>query len=163
MQPERRRNPLPLGGGGCQIYNYVKLRQQLSIPIMATEFPAAGPTSYAPWITAQATDFLRGDVAIKGGITSCLKTAHLAESFYMNYEVHHGGNSLNNLANLHLLMAIPNCEYFEVLLPAAVQKHGLLKEIEIDENGDVHAFNGPGLGAEIDFNMIDDNTIDELN
>jgi hypothetical protein len=28
------------------------------------------------------------------------KTAHLAEAFHMNYQVHHGGNSLNNLAHL---------------------------------------------------------------
>ena len=84
-------------------------------------------TSYAPWVVAQATDYLRGDVAIKGGLTSCLKTAHLAEAFHMNYEVHHGGNSLNNVANLHLLMAIKNCEYFEVLLPASAQKHGLVE------------------------------------
>lgn len=141
------------------IYNYVKLKQQLRIPIMATEFPTAGPTSYAPWITSQATDYLRGDVAIKGGLTSCLKTAHLAEAFHMNYEVHHGGNSLNNVANLHLLMAIKNCEYFEVLLPDAVQKHGLLEEIEIDENGLVHAFDSPGLGAKIDFDLISENQL----
>ena len=63
------------------IYNYVKLKNLLRIPIMATEFPAAGPTSYASWVTSQATDYLRGDVALKGGLTSCLKTAHLAEAF----------------------------------------------------------------------------------
>ena len=136
------------------IYNYVKLKQNLSIPIMATEYPAAGPTSYAPWVLARATDFLRGDVAVKGGITSCLKTAHLAEAFHMNYEVHHGGNSLNNVANLHLLMAIPNCEYFEVLLPDGAQKHGLIEDIEVDTDGWVHAFDEPGLGAKIDFEMI---------
>lgn len=141
------------------IYNYVKLKQQLGIPIMATEFPTAGPTSYAPWIMSQATDFLRGDVAIKGGITSCLKTAHLAEAFHMNYEVHHGGNSLNNVANLHLIMAIPNCEYFEVLLPDAAQKHGLIEDISIDQQGLVHAFDAPGLGADIDFDLIEHNKV----
>ena len=144
------------------IYNYVKLKQQLRIPILATEFPAAGPTSYAPWITAQATDYLRGDVALKGGITSCLKTAHLAEAFHMTYEVHHGGNSLNNVANLHLIMAIPNCEYFEVLLPAEVQKHGLVNDIEVDSDGFVHAINEPGLGAEIDFDLIERNKFAEF-
>ena len=139
------------------VYHYEKLKQQLAIPIMATEYPPAGPTSYAPWVLARATDFLRGDVALKGGLTSCLKTAHLAEAFHMNYEVHHGGNSLNNVANLHLLMAIPNCEYFEVLLPDAAQKHGLVQDIEVDANGLVHAFNGPGLGAAIDFDLIERN------
>ena len=65
----------------------------------------------------QATDYLRGDVAVKGGITAVMKTAHLAEAFHMNYEIHHGGNSLNNIANLHATMAIKNTEYFEILLP----------------------------------------------
>ena len=144
------------------IYSYVKLKQQLHIPIMATELPLTGPTSYAPWIMEQATDYLRGDVYLKGGLTSCRKTAHLAEAFHMTYEVHHGSNSLNNVANLHLLMAIPNCEYFEVLLPSEVQKHGLVKDIEVDGDGMVHAFNEPGLGAEIDFDLIERNKIAEF-
>jgi len=144
------------------IYGYVKLKQVLQIPIMATEMPSLGPVSYKPWLMEKATDYLRGDVAIKGGLTSCLKTAHTAESFQMNYEVHHGGNSLNNVANLHLIMAIKNCEFFEVLLPDEVQKHGLVKDIEVDENGFVHAHPGPGLGAEIDFDLIERNKVVEL-
>ena len=137
------------------LYNYVKLKQNLSIPIMATEMPSGGPTAYAPWVLAHATDFLRGDVALKGGLTSCLKTAHLAEGFHMNYEVHHGGNSLNNVANLHLLMAIPNCEYMEVRLPDEANKHGLIEDIDVDKEGRVHVFNGAGLGARVDFEMIE--------
>lgn len=133
---------------------YVKLKQKLSIPIMATEYSPGGHTAYAPWLLSQATDFLRGDVAVKGGLTACLKTAHLAECFHMNYEVHHGGNSLNNVANLHLIMAIRNCEYFEVLLPDGAQKYGLVQDIEVDANGLVHAPMKPGLGAEIDFDLI---------
>ena len=54
---------------------------------------------------------------MKGGITTLVKTAHLAEAFRMNYEIHHGGNSLNNVANLHVIMAIRNTEFCEVLLP----------------------------------------------
>jgi L-alanine-DL-glutamate epimerase-like enolase superfamily enzyme len=138
---------------------YVKLKQQLGVPILATEYAPGGHTAYAPWLLAKATDYLRGDVAVKGGLTACLKTAHLAECFHMNYEVHHGGNSLNNVANLHLIMAIRNCEYFEVLLPDAAQKYGLLKDIEVDRNGLVHAPDKPGLGAEIDFDLIKAKTI----
>ena len=59
------------------------------------------------------------------------------------------------MANLHLTMAIGNCEYFEVLLPAGAQKHGLVHDIEVDGDGLVHAFDGPGLGAEIDFETIE--------
>ncbi len=133
----------------------MKLKQQLSIPILATEYAPGGFTAFAPWLTARATDFLRGDVAVKGGITSLVKSAHLAEAFHMNFEIHHGDNSLNNVANLHVIMAIRNCEYFEVLLPAPAQKYGLVEDIEVDGQGLVHAFDGPGLGARIDFPLIE--------
>jgi L-alanine-DL-glutamate epimerase-like enolase superfamily enzyme len=137
------------------LYNYVKLKRQLHIPILATEYSPGGFTAYAPWITAQATDFLRGDVAVKGGITALVKAAHLAEGFHMAFEIHHGGNSLNNVANLHVTMAIRNCEFFEVLLPAAAQKYGLQQDIEVDGQGMVHAPAGPGLGAAIDVDLIE--------
>lgn len=140
------------------IYNYVKLRQKLDIPLMATELPFIGLDQYGPWIIAQATDFLRGDVAFKGGITTMVKSAHLAEAFHMNYEIHHGGNSLNNVANLHVAMSIKNCEYFEVLLPDSANKYGLIQDLEIDSNGLVHAPTKPGLGVDIDFELIKRNT-----
>ena len=144
---------------GDDIFNYVKLREQLHIPLMATEHSPGGFTAYAPWLVHRATDYLRGDVAVKGGITAVMKTAHLAEAFHMNYEIHHGGNSLMNVANLHCAMAIKNTEMFEVLLPTEAQKYGLVEDIEHDENGLVHAINEPGLGAQIDFDLIDYNKV----
>jgi L-alanine-DL-glutamate epimerase-like enolase superfamily enzyme len=140
------------------LYNYVKLKQQLRIPILATEYSPGGFTAYAPWLLAHATDFLRGDVAVKGGITPLVKAAHLAEAFHMSFEIHHGGNSLNNVANLHVTMAIKNCEFFEVLLPAGAQKYALARDIEVDGNGLVHAPTGPGLDAAIDFALIEQRT-----
>ena len=137
------------------IYNYVKLKQQLSIPILATEYPITGLDGYQPWIMLHATDFLRGDVAVKGGITTLVKGAHLAESFRMNYEVHHGGNSLNNVANLHVIASIRNTEFFEVLLPDGAQKYGLEQDITVGRDGLVHVPDGPGLGAAIDFKLIE--------
>ena len=136
------------------ITNYVKLRQKLDIPILATEYTPGGLQAFAPWITLQATDFLRGDVAVKGGITALVKIAHLAEAFHMNLEVHHGGNSLNNVANLHVILAIPNTEYFEVLLPDATQKYGLVQDITVARDGTVKPPDGAGLGANIDFDLI---------
>jgi L-alanine-DL-glutamate epimerase-like enolase superfamily enzyme len=144
------------------LYNYVKLKQKLHIPVMATEYPITGYDSYAPWIMLQATDYLRGDVAVKGGITTLVKTAHLAEAFRMNYEIHHGGNSLNNVANLHVIMAIRNTEFFEVLLPDGAQKYGLAEDITVDRDGLVHAPGAPGLGYEIDFALIERKKISTL-
>ncbi|HET8748028.1 MAG TPA: enolase C-terminal domain-like protein [Ramlibacter sp.] len=139
----------------ADLYNYVELRKHLHIPIMATEYPAGGLDAFTPWVKERATDYLRGDVAVKGGITGLMKVAHLAEAFHLNFEVHHGGNSLNNVANLHVIMAIRNTEFFEVLLPSGSQKYGLVQDIEIDAAGLVHAPTGPGLGAQIDFELVE--------
>jgi len=141
------------------LYGYTKLRPQLRIPILATEHLPGGMYAYTEWIRQQATDMLRGDVALKGGITPMVKIAHLAEAFRMKCEIHHGGNSLNNVANLHVTMAVPNCEYFEVLQPDAAQKHGLVADIAVDSAGMVHAPTAPGLGYEIDWELIERNKV----
>jgi L-alanine-DL-glutamate epimerase-like enolase superfamily enzyme len=141
------------------IYNSAKLRQKLDIPIMATEFSPGGFHAYAPWITSAATDYLRGDVAVKGGITACVKAAHLAEAFRMTFEIHHGGNSLNNVANLHVMCGISNSEFFEVILPDDVQKYGLVNDLVVDANGMVRVPDAPGLGVDIDIDLIGRNTI----
>lgn len=140
------------------IYNYVKLREKLDIPIVATESPVGGLDSYPIWLTEKATDYLRGDIPKKGGLTTMLKTAHLAEAFGLQYEIHHSGNSLNNLANLHLCMAVRNTTMFEVLLPHGAHKFGMTTEIDIDKDGMIPAPTGPGLGSMIDFALIECNT-----
>jgi L-alanine-DL-glutamate epimerase-like enolase superfamily enzyme len=141
------------------LYNYVKLREKLTIPIMATEFVEGGLDMHAPWLVERATDFLRGDVAVKGGITAILKIAHLAEAFNINFEIHDALNPLSNVANLHVTMAIPNTEYFEILLLPALTKHyGLKQGITPDREGFIRAPEGPGLGAEIDFDLIRHNS-----
>jgi L-alanine-DL-glutamate epimerase-like enolase superfamily enzyme len=145
------------------IYSYVKLKQKLDIPIMATEYPAGDIGSYAVWLTERATDYLRGDIPIKGGLTTMLKTAHLAEAFHMNYEVHHGGNSLNNMAQLHLACAIPNTTFFEVLLPHGAHKYGVVNDIQVGRDGLAHCPQVPGIGAQIDFDLIKRKQVAALN
>jgi L-alanine-DL-glutamate epimerase-like enolase superfamily enzyme len=58
-------------------------------------------------------------------------------------------------------MAIPNTSFFEVLLPAGAQKYGLAPDIEIVD-GHVHAIERPGLGADIDFDLIKAKTVARL-
>jgi L-alanine-DL-glutamate epimerase-like enolase superfamily enzyme len=144
------------------LLGYVKVKQQLHIPIVATEYSSGGFGGYAPWIVNQATDALRGDPAVKGGLTACLKAAHLAEAFGMNFEIHHGGNSLTNVANVHLMCAIRNSEFFEVLLPDQAQKYALIQDIEVDSDGMVAAPQKPGLGVEIDFDLIHRNFVADV-
>ena len=136
------------------LYSYVKLAQKLDIPIMSTEFAPGRFYGMAAWITRYATDILRGDVAVTGGITPLVRQCHLAEGFNMRCEIHHGGNSLNNVANLHVTMAVPNCEYYEFFPCTGALQYGLEEDIEVDERGLVHAPTEPGLGYRIDWELL---------
>ena len=135
------------------IYSYVKLHQKLDIPIMSTEFAPGRYYGMAAWITQYATDILRGDVAVTGGITPLVRLCHLAEGFKMKCEIHHGGNSLNNVANLHVTMAVPNCEFFEYFPSTGSNMFGLVEDIDMS-GGVVHAPTNPGLGYEIDWPLL---------
>ena len=141
------------------IYSYAKLNQKLDIPIMSTEYAPGRFYGMAPWITQYATDLLRGDVAITGGITPLVRLCHMAEGFNMNCEIHHGGNSLNNVANLHVTMAVPNCEYYEVFPCTGANKFGLVEDIEVDAEGLVHAPTAPGLGYDIDWDRLNSDKV----
>jgi L-alanine-DL-glutamate epimerase-like enolase superfamily enzyme len=138
----------------ADIYAYGRLREKLDIPILATEYPHHDLGGYAIWITERATDYLRGDIAAKGGLTTMVKAAHLAEAFQLNYEVHHGGNSFNNMAQAHFCCSIPNTTFFEVLLPEGAQKYGLINDLEIGSDGMVHCPDAPGVGADIDLELV---------
>jgi L-alanine-DL-glutamate epimerase-like enolase superfamily enzyme len=152
-------DPLP----AHDLHGYLELRRHLDIPLMATETTLGGLHTLAQWLAPErATDYLRGDVVIKGGITGLIKIAHLAEAFNMSCEIHDGYNALGNVANLHVAMAIANCDWFEVLPFNRSGDHGLehtsygLKQpLEIDGDGLLHAPTGPGLGVEIDWELID--------
>jgi L-alanine-DL-glutamate epimerase-like enolase superfamily enzyme len=150
-------DPLPAE----DIHGYVRLQRSLSIPLLATEITRGGLYSLPQWIITGATDFLRGDAVIKGGITGLVKIAHLAEAFNMNCEIHDGYNALGNVANLHVMMAITNCDWFEVITFNRSGHHeldhlsyGLREPIEIDASGLVRAPSGPGLGIEVDWDLI---------
>jgi L-alanine-DL-glutamate epimerase-like enolase superfamily enzyme len=151
------------------IYGYRRLKQQLSIPIMATEMTEGGLGALAPWLVQEATDFLRGDVVVKGGVTGMMKIAHLAEAFNMNCEVHDAYNALNNVATLHVVMAMRNCEYYEVIVihppgqyDTAHFSYGLTEPIAVDAAGNVAAPTKPGLGYEIDWELIDATRVAEV-
>ena len=150
-------DPLP----DHDIHGYQRLARHLTIPLLATEITPGGLTALPPWITAGATDFLRGDVVIKGGITGLMKIAHLAEAFGMNCEVHDNYNPLNNVAALHVTMAIDNCDWLEVLAFNRAGDHslahfsyGLTEPFTVDAEGNVHAPTAPGLGVGVDWPLI---------
>ena len=147
--------------GAADIDGYVRLKQHLHIPIVATELTGGGLHALPAWIAARATDALRGDVVLKGGITGMMKIAALAEAHHLPCEIHDAYNATGNLATVHLVMAVPHCSMYEVLVPHSPGSYdldhfsyGLAEPITIDAAGSVVAPERPGLGIDIDWELM---------
>ena len=55
---------------------------------------------------------------------------------------------------LDFAVNFPNTTFFEVLLPHGAHKYALLEDIEIHRDGLARCPQMPGIGAEIDFDLI---------
>ena len=58
------------------------------------------------------------------------------------------------MANLHVILAVNNCDYYEVFPANGANKFGLVEDVEVDSNGLVYAPEQPGLGYEIDWELV---------
>ena len=135
-----------------------KLREKLDLPICGTEVLAGGHYSTAHYIHEGIADIVRTDVSWRGGISSVVKTAHTAESFGVQCELHTTIYQALEQVQIHASLAIPNCEFFEMLYPFDDFTFGTKSEVVI-ENGMVQAPQGPGLGIEYDWDFIDNHTV----
>jgi L-alanine-DL-glutamate epimerase-like enolase superfamily enzyme len=141
------------------IYGYQELCRTLEIPVAGVESAPGGLFGTTQYLAQRAVDIVRSDVSWKGGVTGLMKTAALCEAFGVNCEIHTTTNALLDIANLHVSCAIANCEYFEVLIPQEPFCFGVRNPVTVDADGQVHVPHGPGLGADIDFDQLDNHLI----
>jgi L-alanine-DL-glutamate epimerase-like enolase superfamily enzyme len=141
--------------------SYVWLCEQTALPICGPETAEGKMYARAEWIKAGACDMVRAGVGDVGGITPLVKIAHLAEAFGMHMEVHGGG-----VGNLHVLCAMvsPGLYYERGLLHPFVDYDKppawLHESVDpMDQHGNVHVPNAPGLGMRINFDYIRDNLV----
>ena len=147
------------------IEGYAELCRALDIPIAGTEWAHGGLWGLyttPQYLVRKAVDIVRSDVSWKGGITGLLKTFRLCEAFGMNCEVHTAMMSLMDVANLHVICAKKNCQFFEYAGPFDGIGFGLKDAIRLDDDGNVHVPQGPGLGVELDWDILDDQTVCKL-
>lgn len=137
---------------------YAELCRTLDISVCATEASYGGPVGVAEFIRSGAADIVRADVSWKWGVTGTLKTMHLAEAFGLNCELHTTLMGPTDIANLHLACATKNSEYFELFSPHEEWSFPLKESFSPDAAGNLHVPEGPGLGVEIDWDTVDDQT-----
>jgi len=137
---------------------YTKLRQNLSIPIVAAETSDGVHWNMATWIENQALDMTRISSQYKGGITGSLKIAHMSESFGMRAQVHGMG-----LENAQLCAAISNNDYYEQLVVNEEQIRALpsLGPLAV-KDGYLEVSDKPGFGYDLDADELDAIAVDKV-
>ena len=116
---------------------YRELRKYVSLPIIP-----AGNTVIASPLIEIAVDMgcwtnLRVDATTAGGITPVLKIMGLAEAHGMTVELQSWGYTTTQAANLHLMLARPNCTYFEQAVPYPAFEYGFHNPIRPGRDGKV--------------------------
>lgn len=137
-----------------ELYKYERLCSSLDLPIAATETTRGAHWGVAQSIAQKAADIVRADVSWKDGITGTLKIAHMAEGFGLNCEIHTTTMNYMDIVNLHVSCAIRNCEYFEYFVPEDDFQFPMKGKLPIDENGIIHVPKEPGVGVELDWDLI---------
>jgi L-alanine-DL-glutamate epimerase-like enolase superfamily enzyme len=147
-------DPIPT----TDIEGYVQLCQALDVPIHAGEF-IFSIYDYAEYVRRGAVDVLRFIVDNVGGITGGMKIAAMAECFGMECAPHNWGDTLDHAVHFHCELAMPNNVFFEMTVPQGVYDRPWMKDrIRVAKNGYVYAPTKPGLGYEIDRNVLDNLT-----
>ncbi len=145
----------------ASVSSYVWLTEQLQLQICGPETARGGLKTRGEWMLRGAADISRVGTGDVGGITPMMKIVHLAEAFGMQCESHGSG-----VGNLHALCAMS--------VAGQYHERGLLHPFidyetpppwlnalpdPMDDEGYVHAPQGPGLGLDINFDYIRDNLV----
>lgn len=137
-----------------ELYKYQRLCETLDIPIAATETTRGCHWGVAQSIAQKAAGIVRADVSWKNGITGTLKIAHMAEAFGLRCEIHTTTMNYMDIVNLHVSCAIRNCKYFEYFVPEEKFQLPMKGKLPIDDKGIITVPEGPGVGVELDWELI---------
>ena len=130
------------------IEGLIMLREKLDVPICATENAQWSMTTIPEYLLRRAIDIVRCDTEVDGGITPCKKIADMCNAFGMQCEIHLGG-----FPNLQVECAVKNCEFYEMFWPDP-RRYGLKEYPVLDNEGYIHVPQKPGLGFEIDWEVV---------
>jgi L-alanine-DL-glutamate epimerase-like enolase superfamily enzyme len=90
-----------------------------------------------------------------GGISAAIKAMELANSHGLKTELQSYGYPLSQAANLHVMLGVNGCSYFEHPVPYEHFEYACANPIRIEKDGCVSAPRGSGLGLDLDWDQIE--------
>jgi D-galactarolactone cycloisomerase len=136
----RAKQPIPVAGGECEFTRF----------------------GFRPIFTMGAIDILQPDTCAAGGLSECKKIADMAFAFGIRYVPHVWGTAIGLSAALHLIAVLPAMPLRltprEPLLEFDRSEHpfrqAIVKQQIEHEKGRVRIPTGPGLGIEVDRDVL---------
>ena len=134
---------------GFSNFASAEVASKVAIPVAGYETCSYGRVSFRDYIAARPVAFVQPDVAWAGGLTECLKIAHLAQAWNLPFAPHIHGSAMAVAAAAHLLGALPNGSMAEMVFPAHPLMADLVMEpLVVDSIGHIELNDRPGLGLE---------------
>ena len=149
----------PYRDGSKSQHAHRRLADRLDTPLLLTE-QTRWLEPHADAIANDATDFVRADPDLDGGITGAMKIAHVAEGFGLDVEYH-----LASPASRHCMAATRNTNYYELGLvaPECPTPHTeppvydtYTDSLDAAEDGRYSVPQGDGLGVAYDWEYVRD-------
>jgi len=133
---------------------YVELNKTISIDVLPAGNTLVGLKNWTEGLRRRAWSRLRCDVTNAGGVTTVLKAMKLARSMNVPVELQSFGFQPTQHANLHLMLALGGCTWFEHPAPQEPYDYATRNPLMLDAKGCVGAAEGPGLGIDMDWQLI---------
>lgn len=143
------------------IDSYVKFRPKSSVPLAAGENDF-GLQGFREMLRAEALDIVQPDVCRAGGITECRRIGNLSEKFGVKVATHTWSDAVALIANAHLIASLPYGLTVEVDQTGNPFIDKLLSGPLDIRDGLLHLSGNPGLGIEIDRQVVERLTLDTM-
>jgi L-alanine-DL-glutamate epimerase-like enolase superfamily enzyme len=134
---------------------YVELNKAISIDVLPAGNTLVGLKNWTDGLRRRAWSRLRCDVTNAGGVTTVLKAMKLARSMSVPVELQSFGFQPTQHANLHLMLGLGGCTWFEHPAPQEPYDYAGCNPLMLDAKGCVGAAEGPGLGVDVEWQQIE--------
>jgi galactonate dehydratase len=142
----------PAVPGNIEVFK--RLKEAIHIPLATGERDRT-IWGMIPYLQERCIDILQPDCGQTGGISQMRKIATLAEAYNTPIAPHCTMSELGLSASLHAAASVPNFLIHEAYLDGHLMPPGVAKkQWTVDEKGYASLPQGPGLGVEIDEELI---------
>jgi L-alanine-DL-glutamate epimerase-like enolase superfamily enzyme len=128
-----------------------EVARKVSVPIAGFETNTNGKVGVRETLLTAAVHFAQFDVAWSGGITECLKIAHMVQAFHKPFALHIFGSAVAVAASAQFMGALANASMAEMSMRPQPLRRELVREpIVVDSTGHIELNDRPGIGVELD-------------